>query len=53
MMSDRMYTIILLSYVQRRIAKNCREKSIDCALEEIEKVKASIEELLIDELRNI
>lgn len=45
--------MVLLSYVQRRISKNCRDRGVECALEEIEKIKASIEEILIEEFRNL
>jgi hypothetical protein len=50
---DKAHAMILLSYVQRRIAKQCREKDIECALEESEKIKASIEEILVNEISTL
>lgn len=47
---DKANALVLLSYVQRRIAKQCKEGDVECALEEIEKIKASIEEILVSEL---
>ncbi|MEM1696403.1 MAG: hypothetical protein QXQ90_07385 [Desulfurococcaceae archaeon] len=50
---DKAHAMVLLSYVQRRIAKSCRGKDVECALEEIEKVKASLEEILVEELKSL
>lgn len=50
---DKAHAMVLLGYVQRRILKNCRENSVECALEEIEKIKSSLEEILIEEFRNL
>jgi len=52
-MSERPKIIMLLSYLQRRIEKECRDKDYRCALELIESVKIWIEETVIEEIERI
>jgi len=51
--SEKGRIVLLLSYLQRRIEKECRGRDYRCALEVIESVKTWIEESAMEEVERM